>query len=83
MSRRWNVYVTRMLPKPIIDLLKEHCDVELNPYDRSLTREELLKEVRGIDAVLTMVTDAIDAEYLTLPGPTAKYLQTMRLDIIT
>jgi len=72
MSKRWKVYVTRMLPKPIIDLLKEHCDVELNTYDRPLTREELLKEVRGRDAVLTMVTDAINTEVFEAAGPGCK-----------
>ena len=45
MSKRWNVYVTRMLPQASIDLLKEHCDVEINPDDRVLARAELLEKV--------------------------------------
>ena len=35
------IYVTRMLPSPVMELLKEHCDMEVNPYDRVLEREEL------------------------------------------
>jgi lactate dehydrogenase-like 2-hydroxyacid dehydrogenase len=60
--KRWNVYVTRMLPQPAIDLLAEYCEVEVNPEDRVLTREELLEKVQGRDAVIPLLTDTIDAE---------------------
>ncbi|HRU41001.1 MAG TPA: D-glycerate dehydrogenase, partial [Candidatus Diapherotrites archaeon] len=72
MGKRWNVYVTRMISEPVINMLKEHCDVDVNPYDRPLTREELLKEVKGRDAVLTMVTDIINAEVLDASMPSCK-----------
>jgi hypothetical protein len=42
-----------MLPQPAIDLLKEHCDVEINPDDRVLSRGELLEKVKRRDAVLS------------------------------
>ncbi|MHB9038505.1 MAG: 2-hydroxyacid dehydrogenase [Armatimonadota bacterium] len=69
---RPNVYVTRMLPQPAIDLLKEHCDVEINPDDRVLTRDELLEKVAGRDAVLCLLTDAIDGEVLDAAGSQCK-----------
>lgn len=69
---RPNVYVTRMLPQPAIDLLKEHCDVEINPEDRVLERAELLEKVRGRDAVLCLLTDAIDEEVFAAAGPQCK-----------
>ena len=69
---RPNVYVTRMLPQPAIDLLKEHCDVEINPEDRVLERVELLEKVRGRDAVLCLLTDAIDEEVFAAAGPQCK-----------
>ena len=37
---RWNIYVTRLLPQPAIDLLKQHCYVDINPLDRVLTNDE-------------------------------------------
>ena len=57
-----NVYVTRLIPQEGIDLLTSTCDVEINPNDRPLTREELLEQVRGRDGVLCLLTDKIDAD---------------------
>ena len=59
------VYITREIPRPGIDLLTEACrQVDVNPDDRVLTREELLAAVRGRDAVLCLLTDTIDAAVL-------------------
>jgi len=60
-----NVYVTRRVPQPGLDILIENCShIEVNPHDRVLSREELLEAVRGRDAVLCLLTDRIDAEVL-------------------
>lgn len=60
MSQR--IYVTRRIPQPGLDLLEESgFAVEVNPDDRSLTREELLNAVRDRDGLLPMLTDRIDA----------------------
>jgi len=58
---RPNVYVTRMIPAGGIELLRESCDVEVNPEDRPVTREQLLAGVKGRDGVLCLLTDRIDA----------------------
>lgn len=58
------IYVTRLLPKPGMDLLAEVFDVEVNPHDRVVTREELLEGVKGKDALLSLLTDTIDAEVM-------------------
>lgn len=42
-------------------LLRERCEVTVNPRDRVLTRAELLKGVKGQDALLPLLTDTIDA----------------------
>jgi glyoxylate reductase len=62
--KRWNVYITRLLPKPALDLLAEQCDISVNPEDRVLSKEELIDQVRGRDAVLCLLTDTIDAAVL-------------------
>jgi len=64
-----NVYITRMIPQEIIDSLRASHTVEVNPEDRALTREELLRQVRGRDAVITLLTDTIDGEALDAAGP--------------
>ena len=55
------IYVTRMLPQAGMDLLAREFDVEVNPHDRVATREELLAGVRCKDALLSLLTDTIDA----------------------
>lgn len=60
-----NVFVTRAIPEPGLELLRENCEtVDVNPHDRVLTRSELLEGVRGRDGVLCLLTDAIDAEVM-------------------
>ena len=59
---KYNVYVTRLIPVEGLTLLRETCNVEINPEDRPLAREELLRNVRGRDGVITLLTDRIDAE---------------------
>jgi glyoxylate reductase len=63
------VYVTRMIPQQTIDTLRERYDVEVNPHDRALTREELMQAVRGRDAVISLLTDTIDGTVLDAAGP--------------
>lgn len=57
------VYVTRMIPEAGIELLRETCDVEVNPEDRPLTRTELLQNVRGRQGVIGLLTDQIDMAF--------------------
>ncbi|MGA7562146.1 MAG: D-glycerate dehydrogenase [Desulfobaccales bacterium] len=60
---RPQVYLTRLFSREGIDLLKETCEVEINPEDRPLSREELLAKVKNKDGVIGMLTDRIDAEF--------------------
>ncbi|HYE82932.1 MAG TPA: D-glycerate dehydrogenase [Clostridia bacterium] len=63
------VYVTRQIPEAALLDLKEEFDVAVNPYDRVLERQELLKGVKGMDAVLCLLTDTIDSEVFNAAGP--------------
>lgn len=61
----YNVYVTRKIPEPGLELLRAECEtVEVNSEDRCLTREEMLEKVRGRDGILCLLTDTIDEEVL-------------------
>ncbi|MFT9498234.1 2-hydroxyacid dehydrogenase [Anaerosolibacter sp.] len=66
------VLVTREIPGEAIQLLKEYCDVEMNPYDREMTRKELLERVAGKDGVLCLLTNTIDEEVLDAAGKQCK-----------
>ncbi len=66
------IFVTRRLPEGAMRVLQEKFDVKCNPYDRVLTREELLAEVKGKDGILPLLTDRIDDEALDAAGPQLK-----------
>jgi D-3-phosphoglycerate dehydrogenase len=58
------VYVSRPIPEPGLDLLRESCDVEVKPTDEMVPREELLEKVKGRDALLCLLTETIDEEII-------------------
>ncbi|QTL99337.1 D-glycerate dehydrogenase [Iocasia frigidifontis] len=58
------VYVTRRLPQKALDMISAECEMEVNPYDRVLTKEELAEAVKGIDGLLCLLTDTIDEDLL-------------------
>jgi lactate dehydrogenase-like 2-hydroxyacid dehydrogenase len=66
------VYVTRAIPDATIEALRAEFEVEVNPDDRALTKEELKQKVRGCDAVVSLLTDTIDGEVLDAAGPQLK-----------
>lgn len=60
-----NAFITRQIPEEGITLLKKFCQtVEMSPHDRPLTYYELLKQVKGKDAILTMLSDKIDTHVI-------------------
>jgi D-3-phosphoglycerate dehydrogenase len=61
---RWRVFVTRELPQKALDYLGERCDLEVNPENRALTKEEIIDGIRGKDGLLCHITDKIDEEVI-------------------
>ncbi len=66
--RKKKIFVTRQVPQSGILVLKKIFDVKINPYDRALSKKELIKNVKGIDALLCLLTDQIDAEIINAAG---------------
>jgi len=58
------VLVTRRIPQPGLDMLYEHCEVELNEEERVLTKEEIVERIKDKDGMLCLLTDEIDDEIL-------------------
>ncbi|MEA2055723.1 MAG: D-glycerate dehydrogenase [Candidatus Thermoplasmatota archaeon] len=56
------IFVTRKIPEQGLDLLRKEHELEINPHDRVLTKEEIIKGVRGKDGLLCLLTDTIDAD---------------------
>ena len=67
------IYVTRQLPGNVLDRLKSSGNnVDISPFDRPLSADELLEHGRGVDALLTLLTDKIDGEVVDAIGPQLK-----------
>jgi len=64
MSDRPRVYVTRRLPQPALELLSQHVQANIWPGELPPPRAVLLKEVAGIDGLLALLTDRVDAALL-------------------
>jgi len=58
------VFVTRKLPEKALEMIRAECDMEINPHDRVLTKEEIISGVSGKDGLLCLLTDEIDEEII-------------------
>ncbi len=72
MSERADVLVTRPIMDGPLAQLRERCDVTVHENEFGIPREELLAVVRGRDAIITMLTERVDAEFLAAAGPQLK-----------
>ena len=67
------VFVTRKIPESGIELLKKAgLEVSVSDFDGVLPREQLLEKVKGVDAILSLLTDKIDNELLDAAGAQLK-----------
>lgn len=61
--------VTNELPEPALALLRAVGEVRASEARTALPREELLAQVAGADAALTLLFDRVDEELLLAAGP--------------
>ena len=59
------VFVTRKIPEPGLEILRKEFEMEVNPYDRVLLKEEIIKGLKGKDGLLCLLTDPIDADVVS------------------
>lgn len=58
------VFVTRKIPEAGLEKLEEFCEVEVSPFDRNLTRAEIMEMAGGAVGLVSMATDRIDRELM-------------------
>ena len=69
------IFITRFIPGNGPEMLKaKGWEVVVNPYDRVLTRDELKENVKGCDAIMSMLTDKMDNEVMEAAGPNLKVI---------
>ena len=69
---RPDVLVTRPIMDDPLARLRERCDVTVHRNEFGIPREELLGIVAGRDALVTMLTELVDAELLAAAGARLK-----------
>ncbi|MBL7155230.1 MAG: D-glycerate dehydrogenase, partial [Candidatus Portnoybacteria bacterium] len=66
------IFITRQIPEKGINMLKEKgWDVAVGPEGK-ISREELLKGVKGVEAILSILTEKIDGEVMEGAGQQLK-----------
>lgn len=73
-SSRKRVFVTRMLPKEALNLLRSRFDVEVWPEETPPPKEVLIKKVKEIDGLCCLLTDKIDREVIEAAGERLKVI---------
>ncbi|MCH8611746.1 2-hydroxyacid dehydrogenase [Arsenicicoccus dermatophilus] len=67
------VVITNKIPQSAVDALKaEHDVVFYHDADECITREAMLEAVKGADAVVTLLTERVDDEFLDAAGDQLK-----------
>jgi len=66
------VFVTRKIPEDGLKLLEGKVELEVWEEDRVIPREVLLEKVKGVEAILSLLTDKIDGAVMDAAGPQLK-----------
>ena len=62
------VFITRTIPDKGLEIIRDFCDVDLWPDNLPPSRDDLLRRVRGVDGLLSLLTERIDAEVMDSAG---------------
>jgi glyoxylate reductase len=69
------IFVTRKIPGDHLDRLGQAGhEVEISELSRPLTAEELLEKVKGVEGLLSLLTDKIDGDLMDAAGPELKII---------
>lgn len=69
------VFVTRKIPGNHLEKLEKlGYEVSVSEFDRALTGEELVERVKGVDAIISMVTERVDGDLMDVAGPQLKII---------
>jgi glyoxylate reductase len=58
------IFVTRKIPIQGLNLLKRNHELEINPYDRVLSKKEIIKGLKNKDGLVCLLSDVIDEEVI-------------------
>ena len=58
------IFVTRVIPEPGLEKLRNEHDIEIFPHDRIPTKQEIINGLNGKDGLLCLLSDPIDEEVI-------------------
>jgi glyoxylate reductase len=82
-NRMSRVVVTGRIPEAALEKLRAEHEVDAWAGPESISREELLRRVAGADAVVSLLTERIDAELLDAAGPQLKVVDNINVPACT
>jgi glyoxylate reductase len=68
------VFVTRLIPESGLDQVTGSCQADVWQEELPPPRQVMLERVRGIDGLLSLLTDTIDAALMDAAGPGLKVI---------
>ena len=71
------VFVTRQIPAAGLDLVRAACETDVWPGDMPPPYDVLCERVRGVDGLLCLLTDRVDASLMDAAGPQLKVISQM------
>ncbi|HBY94022.1 MAG: D-glycerate dehydrogenase [Ardenticatenaceae bacterium] len=74
---RAKVFVTRVIPEKGLERVREVAEAEVWPEELPPAYEVLLERVKGLDGLLCLLTDRIDARLMDAAGPALKVISQM------
>jgi len=61
---RKKIFITRKIPEAGVDKLNEIFDVEISPFDRDVTQDEIIKMATGAQGLVSMVTNNLNKDII-------------------
>ncbi len=78
----FRIFITEPIPEPALTMLKAAgFEVTVYSEDHIIPREDLLRGVVGVDAVLCMLTNHIDEEFFVAAGSQLKIVSNMAVGV--
>lgn len=74
------LYVTRKIADSVLAYLRAHATVKLWEQDRPIPRETLIEQAQGVDGLLVMLTEKVDAALLEAL-PSVKAVSTLSVGV--
>ena len=71
------VFITRIIPEKGLEAVRQEADVEVWQDPLPPPYEKLVQKIKGMDALLCLLTDKIDANLMDASGPQAKVISQM------